>query len=199
MFNVLRADRPRLVSQKTREKSVKKHPLFEPQSGEFGGFSFLNASFFERSRRSLDFLVLFCQEKSTEETLCCPFRARLKLWHYSLPKALPLGWGMLPFQGEEGSSWIVAGWPLTWRWTSSDKLKYNVASRTSATGTEPQPPAPRISHWEHLLPEVLEGNCFNHPQIDLDWWAKKQERKASKNTHCLSCEAASLGVLAFWT
>jgi ABC-type cobalt transport system substrate-binding protein len=33
------------VSQKTREKSVKKHPLFEPQSGEFGGFSFLNASF----------------------------------------------------------------------------------------------------------------------------------------------------------
>jgi len=33
------------VSKKTREKSVKKHPLFEPQSGEFGGFSFLNVSF----------------------------------------------------------------------------------------------------------------------------------------------------------
>jgi len=45
VFNVLRADRPRLVSQKTREKSIKKHPLFEPQSGEFGGFSFSNASF----------------------------------------------------------------------------------------------------------------------------------------------------------
>ena len=34
------ADRPRLVSQKTREKSVKKHPLFEPQSGELGVLAF---------------------------------------------------------------------------------------------------------------------------------------------------------------
>jgi hypothetical protein len=32
---------------------------------------------------------------------------------------------------------------------------------------EPQPPAPRISHREHLLPEALEGNCFNNPQTKL--------------------------------
>jgi len=33
------------MSQKTSEKSVKKYPLFESQSGEFGGFSFSSASF----------------------------------------------------------------------------------------------------------------------------------------------------------
>jgi|BioPla2DNA2_1021312.scaffolds.fasta_scaffold157420_2 hypothetical protein len=56
------ADRPRLVSQKTREKSVKKHPLFEPQSGEFGGFSFLNASFLSEAGVVLIFGT-FYQEK----------------------------------------------------------------------------------------------------------------------------------------
>ena len=90
MFNVLRADRPRLVSQKTREKSVKKHPLFEPQSGEFGGFSFSNVSFLseaggvlifgtfhqgkvrkkKRGRRSLDFWVLFIKKKYKEKKGC---------------------------------------------------------------------------------------------------------------------------------
>jgi len=51
------ADRPRLVSQKTREKSVKKHPLFEPQGGEFGGFSFSNASFLSEAGVVL---IFFC-------------------------------------------------------------------------------------------------------------------------------------------
>jgi len=40
---------------KTREKSVKKHPLFEPQSGEFGGFSFLNVSFLSEAGAVLIF------------------------------------------------------------------------------------------------------------------------------------------------
>ena len=63
MFNVLRADRPRLMSQKTREKSVKKHPLFEPQSGEFGGFSFLNASFLSEAGAVLIFWYFFIKKK----------------------------------------------------------------------------------------------------------------------------------------
>jgi hypothetical protein len=51
------------VSQKTREKSVKKHPLFEPQSGEFGGFSFLNASFLSEAGAVLIFWYFFIKKK----------------------------------------------------------------------------------------------------------------------------------------
>jgi hypothetical protein len=75
---------------KTREKSVKKHPLFEPQSGEFGGFSFLNASFLSEAGGVLIFGT-FHQGKVQKKKLCCPYRALHKLRHYSLPKALPLG------------------------------------------------------------------------------------------------------------
>ncbi len=42
---IQREDRPRLMSQKTREKSVKKHPLFEQRSCEFGRFSCSSVNF----------------------------------------------------------------------------------------------------------------------------------------------------------
>jgi len=57
------------VSQKTREKSVKKHPLFEPQSGEFGGFSFLNVSFLSEAGAVLIFFcfIFLYQDKKMKE------------------------------------------------------------------------------------------------------------------------------------
>ena len=64
VFDVLRTDRPRLVNQKTREKSVKKHPLFEPQSGEFGGFSFLNVSFLSEAGAVLNASVKWGQSQA---------------------------------------------------------------------------------------------------------------------------------------
>ena len=94
------ADRPRLMSQKTREKSVKKHPLFEPQSGEFGGFSFLNVSFLSEAGAVLTFWYFFVKKKVQRKDyaalsgrhlnlgiihyprrchwakVCCPFRAK---------------------------------------------------------------------------------------------------------------------------
>jgi len=48
---------------KTSEKSVKKHPLFEPQSGEFGGFSFLNVSFLSEAGGVLTFWYFFVKKK----------------------------------------------------------------------------------------------------------------------------------------
>jgi hypothetical protein len=48
---------------KTSEKSVKKHPLFEPQSGEFGSFSFLNVSFLSEAGGVLTFWYFFVKKK----------------------------------------------------------------------------------------------------------------------------------------
>jgi ABC-type cobalt transport system substrate-binding protein len=62
------------MSQKTREKSVKKHPLFEPQSGEFGGFSFLSASFLSEAGVVLIFGYFFIKKKVQSKIIPCHAR-----------------------------------------------------------------------------------------------------------------------------